>query len=56
MDVVRNFANHVIRHKESIMKDQDKDRRKRSIKLGLFFGSLALFVYLGSMYYMIWQH
>ncbi len=56
MDVVRNFANHVIRHKESNMKDQNKDRRSRSIKLGLFFGLLALIVYLGSMYYMIWQH
>lgn len=41
--------------KESDMKDQDKERRKRSIKLGLLFGFLALFVYLGSMYYLIWQ-
>jgi len=37
------------------MKDQDRERRKRSIKLGLLLGFLALIVYLGSMYYLIWQ-
>jgi hypothetical protein len=38
------------------MKDQNQERRKRSIKYGLLLGLLALFVYLGSMYYLIWQY
>jgi hypothetical protein len=35
------------------MKDQNSERRKRSIKLGLLFGLLVLVVYLGSMY-LLW--
>ena len=38
---------------EGNMKDQNSERRKRSIKLGLLFGLLVLFVYAGSMY-LLW--
>lgn len=41
--------------KKRAMKDQNKERRKRSIKLALIFALLALIVYLGSMY-MLWMH
>jgi hypothetical protein len=36
------------------MKDQDRERRRRSIRYGILLGLLALFVYAGSMYYLIW--
>jgi len=38
---------------EGNMKDQNSERRKRSIKLGLLFGLLVLLVYAGSMY-LLW--
>lgn len=37
------------------MQEPDKDRKKRNIKLGLFFGVLVILVYGGSMY-MLWAH